>query len=204
MGMDTEETIRALIEAKQRQIDIELQQELEKVDGEYSANNLLSSGAYLRARGLAEIKANERKKEIEAELLLQHRKSGNKLGRWCDYDYNTRTFQIIENNGQVVSLTFRKREDNKVSSQTILFEVGYELWIEGALPVERKKLLGRCSDKVKKYELNIDANSAWLKQTRRNLSETIKNSQVKIYVKAFETTRPNYYNFLISPPLSSA
>lgn len=64
--------MQSLIEAKKRQIDIELQQELNKIDDEYSANNMQSSGPHLSARGLAEIKANERKKGIEAEIKIMH------------------------------------------------------------------------------------------------------------------------------------
>lgn len=70
-GID--DTIRALIEARQRQIDIELQQELEKIDEEYSAKNLFPSGRYYHARSRAERRADQKKIEVEAELLLQHR-----------------------------------------------------------------------------------------------------------------------------------
>lgn len=55
----------AIFNAKAKQIDIEPQQELIKIDEEYAQRGLPGSGMYLRARGLAEIKAQARKDEVE-------------------------------------------------------------------------------------------------------------------------------------------
>src|SRR3989338_6976497 len=62
---------QALYNARAKQIDIDLQQELIKIDEEYSRRGIPNSGMHLRAKGLDEIKANARKAEVRAELEIR-------------------------------------------------------------------------------------------------------------------------------------
>lgn len=138
-------------------------------------------------------------------LMLKSRffkKSGDKKGkRWCSYDYESKTFQIYQNSGQILALTFRKHNE-EISGQTILFEVGYELWGENILTISRSGLLNKCSQKIKKYGLIIHTTPAWLKNTRINLRTTVKNSQIANLIEMFEIDKlnPDIYHFSIKQP----
>lgn len=140
----------------------------------------------------------------QAEMQVLKKKLNTPLQdgqRWCRYDYESKTFQITQNNGQILALTFRPF-DGKVSGQTILFEVGYELWKNGATQIPRTEIITRCSIKATQYNLNqITIDSNWLKQTRKNLRTTIGESQVVGLIEVFEIEQSkNSYRFSIKRP----
>lgn len=132
----------------------------------------------------------ERNKDRVVDLAEFIKENPVATKRWCDFDYNTKTLTIQSNNGQPVALTFRINKDEQISSQTVLFEVGYELWDESLTDFTLGEVLERCFRKAKKYRLNIDATNHWFKNTRVNLRRTIQQSPVKNSVKAFETEHP--------------
>ena len=66
--MDMDSKIKTILDAKLKQIDIELEQELIRIGEEYSRRGIPGSGLHLRAQGLAKIKASAKKEEIKAEL----------------------------------------------------------------------------------------------------------------------------------------
>src|SRR3989344_8276483 len=126
---------------------------------------------------------------------IMHLTPGGK--RWCDYDYKTRTFQTLHNDGQLVALTFDPY-NGKISSQNILFEVGYELWHSSTGPVQKTEIIKRCSDKAEEYDLNVEVNSYWFKHTLRNLKHRVENSQVSDLIRVFEREMGNKNNFVFS------
>ena len=66
-----DEKIQVLLDAKAKHVDIELEQELIRIDDEYTARGLDGSGKHLRTRNLAIIKTNARKDKIKAEVEQQ-------------------------------------------------------------------------------------------------------------------------------------
>lgn len=122
------------------------------------------------------------------------------IKRWCKFDYETKTLSIELNDGQPIPLTLRKHKE-KISSQAILFEVGYELWEANNPNFNLQIVLERCSQKIRRYGVVVDATNYWFKNTRANLRTTIKNSQVKDLVIAFDTENPRSgkYHFSIKP-----
>lgn len=121
--------------------------------------------------------------------------------RWCEYNPQTRTLTLESNNGQIVALTFRNKEDEKTSGQALLFEVGYDLWNSGTVEFTLQEVLKRCSDKFKRSHHITDATNVWFKNTRVNLRRTIEQSPVKDFVVAFHTSHPRSgkYQFFIKP-----
>lgn len=148
------------------------------------------------------------RKELK-QLIKEYKKIRNSIKhqskqkphKWCNYDYATRTFTINQNNGQPLALTFRENKKGVISGQTILFEVGYELWKEtNQDSFERQYILEQCLEKVKKYGVNIDVTSEWLKDTRINLISTVRHSRIKHLIRVFDYVKrtPNVYYFSIN------
>lgn len=136
------------------------------------------------------------------DLAKFSKSSPAEVKRWCRYDYDTQTFTMQLNNGQPVVLTFRKNQNEKISSQALLFEVGYELWEAGSTDFSLQEVLERCSRKIERDRLVIEATNQWFKNTRINLRITIKHSQTKDLMDAFDTKHPRSgrYQFSIKPP----
>lgn len=126
---------------------------------------------------------------------IMHLTPGGK--RWCDYDYKTRTLQILHNDGQLVALTF-DLYNGKISDQTVLFEVGYELWHSNIMLVQRMEILKRCEEKTREYELKVDVTQYWLKNTLMNLRNKVNKSQVSGLIRVFERQKGDKHNFIFS------
>jgi hypothetical protein len=129
--------------------------------------------------------------------------------RWCEYNPVSWTFTIEKRNSEPVTLTFKKNPKGEISNQAILFEVGYDLWIAGMSEFEKSEILKRCAEKVKSYGISREINGHWLKQSRRNLRDSIDSyklsngTSLSSLVKAFDWNRnKRTYSFsfiLISP-----
>ncbi|GEM_PF-5581868 len=144
----------------------------------------------------------QKKHELEMQLLRKQTQSSTQDQPWCRYDYESKTFQITQNNGQLLALTFRPFK-GKVNDQTILFEVGYELWKNGVIQIPRMEILNRCIAKANQYSRrDADINSYWIKKTRRNLRATIQESQLDGLIEVFEIvkSRTDIYSFSIKQP----
>lgn len=120
------------------------------------------------------------------------------IKRWCKFDYKTKTLSIELNDGQPIALTLRKHKE-KISGQTILFEVGYELWEENNPNFNLQIVLEKCSQKIRQYGIVAEATNYWFKNTRANLRTTIESSQVRDFVRAFDAENPRSgkYHFSI-------
>lgn len=93
--MDMDSKIQTLLDAKLKQIDIELEQELIKIGEEYSRRGIPGSGLHLRAQGLAKIKANAKKDEIRAQFELQESRTKTTLSPYLAIPpYNKEKAQI--------------------------------------------------------------------------------------------------------------
>lgn len=68
------EKTKAILDAREKQIDVELEEERIKIDEEYTKRGIPGSGPHLRARGLAGIKAQAKKDEIRAMLEVKQEK----------------------------------------------------------------------------------------------------------------------------------
>ena len=137
------------------------------------------------------------------DLADFNKKKPHGVERWCNFDYATKTLTIQLNSGQPVALTFNKNQQEKIGSQALLFEVGYELWEANITDVSRQEVLERCIKKAKKYGLG-EPYGNWLKNTRSNLIKTLKKSRVKDLVNAFDLKGHNsdQYHFSIKKPPS--
>lgn len=119
--------------------------------------------------------------------------------RWCSFDYSSKTLTIQLNSGQLISLTFNKKnQSDKVGSQALLFEVGFDLWEAGITEVSRQEILDRCTKKANKYSLTITPNVYWLKNTRANLRRTIENRHLDGYLQAFDPLDRDKDTYLFS------
>jgi len=76
--MDTNR--EAILKAREKQIDIELQEELIEIEDEYTAKNMLSSGPYARATARAAMKAQLKKDRVRAQLELGEKTKKDKEG----------------------------------------------------------------------------------------------------------------------------
>ena len=125
------------------------------------------------------------------------------VDRWCNYDPKTGTFQSRLNDGQIIAMTFEPY-NNKISSQQILFEVGYEIWLDGKTSATRGEIIQKCIHKARHYNLGLDTeiNDYWLKQTLRNLKNKINNSQIAKVTRFFDVDKKQKgsYSFSIVRP----
>jgi hypothetical protein len=75
-----DERTKAIYEAKCKQIDIALAEEIEEIENNYSKDGLQSSGRLIAAKGRAEGKAKAQKDELKVQLSPEHKGATDKKG----------------------------------------------------------------------------------------------------------------------------
>lgn len=129
--------------------------------------------------------------------LLQLSDNGN----WHRYSKDETCLYLTSYTNVVHALKFMPSSDKKNSDQSLLFEIGYEIWVKNScneVLCTRDHLITL----LRKKRI-VDANESWIKQTKRNLGVTVlAHTAIKGCIRPFVATDVKCtYAFDINRPL---